>query len=97
MHLWSINLSNIEYFFTRISHFVDLLWTAPELLRDVAAPPCGTQKADVYSFAIILYEIHGREGPYGDTDLTPRGMRFIVYKLSEKIAYYTVYLHLSEL
>ena len=51
----------------------DLLWTAPELLRDPAAPPNGTPRGDVYSFAVLLYEIYGRDGPYGDTGLTPRG------------------------
>ena len=41
-----------------------LLWKAPELLRDTVT---GTPKGDVYSFGIILYEIFGRAGPYGDT------------------------------
>jgi atrial natriuretic peptide receptor A len=61
-----------------------LLYRAPELLRlgdrrpvqvlaGVANPPNptqGSQKGDVYSFAIILYEIHGRRGPFGDTGLS---------------------------
>ncbi|KAG7303105.1 hypothetical protein JYU34_013133, partial [Plutella xylostella] len=47
-----------------------LLWRAPELLRDPAAPARGTQKGDVYSFGIILYEILGRDGPWGRTHLT---------------------------
>ena len=42
-----------------------LLWKAPEILRDSLAH--GTPKGDVYSFGIILYEIFGRAGPYGDT------------------------------
>ena len=40
------------------------LWTAPELLRATARPINGTQKADVYSFAIILQEIMFRAEPY---------------------------------
>jgi hypothetical protein len=28
------------------------------------------QKSDVYSFGIVLYELQGRHGPYGITDLT---------------------------
>ena len=42
----------------------DQLWTAPELLRMTSRPINGTQKADVYSFAIILQEIMFREEPY---------------------------------
>ncbi|XP_047024800.1 guanylate cyclase 32E [Helicoverpa zea] len=47
-----------------------MLWRAPELLRDPNPPPRGSQKGDVYSFGIILYEILGRNGPWGDTNLT---------------------------
>jgi len=42
----------------------DQLWTAPELLRVRTRPISGTQKADVYSFAIILQEIIFRAAPY---------------------------------
>lgn len=38
---------------------------APELLRILNPPSNGTQKGDVYSFAILLYEIYGRKGPFG--------------------------------
>ena len=51
----------------------DKLWTAPELLRDPNPPRRGTQKGDVYAFGIILYEILGRSGPYGDTLYSPKG------------------------
>jgi len=42
----------------------DQLWTAPELLRITSRPINGTQKADIYSFAIILQEIIYRAAPY---------------------------------
>jgi hypothetical protein len=28
--------------------------------------PRGSQKGDIYSFGVVLYEIIGRIGPYGD-------------------------------
>ena len=51
----------------------DMLWKAPELLRSRNVNIHGTQKGDVYSFAIILYEIHGRKGPWGDIEYPAKG------------------------
>nr|XP_033780286.1 atrial natriuretic peptide receptor 1 [Geotrypetes seraphini] len=40
------------------------LWTAPELLRMEDPPPQGIQKADVYSFGVILQEVALRNGVF---------------------------------
>lgn len=47
----------------------DLFWKSPELLRQPHI--YGSQKGDVYAFAIILFEIIGRHGPFGYSDLEP--------------------------
>ncbi|VDL85873.1 unnamed protein product [Schistocephalus solidus] len=47
----------------------ELLWTAPEILRHPIKYPLGTQKGDVYSFAIIAYELFCHSPPFGDCDL----------------------------
>ncbi|XP_054656735.1 guanylate cyclase 2G [Dunckerocampus dactyliophorus] len=51
-----------------------LYWTAPELLRQGNPPVKGTPKADVYSFAIILWELmyNSSNGPYHDIHLQPK-------------------------
>lgn len=56
----------------------EYLWTTPELLRLPCIPDQGTQKGDVYSFAIIVQEIVSRQGVFylGNSamvDKTPRG------------------------
>ena len=65
--------------YSSTTFYPGLLWTAPELLRNCTPPPGGTSKGDVYSFAIILYEIHGRAGPYGDIDMSPKGRTYLYY------------------
>ncbi|XP_022167854.1 receptor-type guanylate cyclase Gyc76C-like [Myzus persicae] len=46
-------------------YYRNLLWKAPELLRDPSAWIKGSQKGDVYAFSIILHEIMCRRGPFG--------------------------------
>ena len=48
-----------------------MLWTAPELLNMKTSR--GSQKGDVYSFAIILQECHTRDGPWSGVHQDPEG------------------------
>ncbi|ESO04934.1 hypothetical protein HELRODRAFT_78187, partial [Helobdella robusta] len=48
------------------------LWTAPELLRENIPPKNGSQKGDVYSFAIVAYEIITRSEPFPFDLMTAR-------------------------
>ncbi|NXG12961.1 GUC2F cyclase, partial [Grallaria varia] len=48
----------------------ELLWTAPELLRDPDMRRKGTFKGDIYSFAIILQEVVARGPPYCTSELS---------------------------
>ena len=41
------------------------LWKSPEQLRDSNNTKM-LHKADIYSFGIVLYEVVGREGPWGN-------------------------------
>ncbi|CAH1404730.1 unnamed protein product [Nezara viridula] len=42
----------------------DLLWSAPEFLRDSSLRKMGTQAGDVYSFGIVMQEVVVRGEPY---------------------------------
>ena len=50
-----------------LSLLLDKLWEAPEVLRQSIdfTQTYNLQKADVYSFAIVMFEICGRLGPFG--------------------------------
>ncbi|XP_053305993.1 guanylate cyclase 2G-like [Spea bombifrons] len=54
-------------------NYSELFWTAPELLRLGIFPFQGTQKGDVYSFAIIMRELINNhdDGPFQELALDP--------------------------
>ncbi|XP_017842260.1 receptor-type guanylate cyclase Gyc76C isoform X1 [Drosophila busckii] len=63
-------------------HYRNQFWRAPELLRNHHLH--GTQKGDVYAFAIILYEIFSRKGPFGQTNFEPKQIVDLVKQLPMK-------------
>ncbi|XP_055085369.1 guanylate cyclase 2G [Periophthalmus magnuspinnatus] len=54
--------------------YEEMYWTAPELLRQVGHQFYGTPKGDVYSFAMIMWELmyNSRSGPFSDFNLEPK-------------------------
>ena len=77
-HLFSFEIFSYRILILVI--YLDLLFKAPELLRLSDPPPRGSQKGDIYSFAIITQEFHTREGPWSTSYLEPHGK----YKLKPK-------------
>ncbi|XP_030610230.1 guanylate cyclase 2G [Archocentrus centrarchus] len=55
-------------------NYEEMFWTAPELLRLAGSLVNGTPKGDVYSFAIIMWELmyNSKAGPYQDINLDPK-------------------------
>jgi len=68
---WSVIFPRLQA--GEFQFYFNQLWTAPELLRMTTRPINGTQKADVYSFAIILQEIMFRAEPYFVHREPPKG------------------------
>ncbi|XP_069373770.1 guanylate cyclase 2G isoform X2 [Paralichthys olivaceus] len=56
------------------SNYEEMYWTAPELLRQSGLLTNGTPKGDIYSFAIIMWELmyNSKAGPYHDINLEPK-------------------------
>ncbi|XP_074519022.1 guanylate cyclase 2G [Halichoeres trimaculatus] len=54
-------------------NYDEMYWTAPELLRQAGFTINGTPKGDVYSFAIIMWELmYNKVFPYQDINLEPK-------------------------
>ncbi|XP_066598424.1 guanylate cyclase 32E [Prorops nasuta] len=74
-----------------LKKYQGLLYRAPELLRSTRIDdptPRDYQRADVYSFAIVLYELQGRHGPFGITELSaPEILKKVISKEPEKPPY----------
>jgi Protein tyrosine and serine/threonine kinase len=65
------------------TYYRGLLWTAPEHLRMKEYPRSGTQKGDVYSFAIVVQEIACRAQPYFcDVTSEPKSESFSVLNMN---------------
>ncbi|CAN7939316.1 unnamed protein product, partial [Ixodes hexagonus] len=54
-----------------------MFWTAPEFLRMKEPRMHGSQKGDIYSFAIILQEVITRSGPYESLERIGRTRSFM--------------------
>ncbi|XP_033751463.1 guanylate cyclase 32E-like [Pecten maximus] len=77
LQISDFGLHHLMYKDTSPKHDTDtyhkgLLWKAPELLRDISHNTFGSQKGDVYSFALILFETHARKGPWEDIEFPPK-------------------------
>ncbi|XP_060098656.1 guanylate cyclase 2G-like [Heteronotia binoei] len=70
--LWEFKYGMKTRIITKNTKYEDLYWTAPELLRMGEYPFQGTQKGDVYSFAIIMREIiyNHEDGPFEELEQT---------------------------
>ncbi|CAI4228489.1 unnamed protein product [Auanema sp. JU1783] len=71
---WRVKLSSFGMERIRVDEPLprpdDMLWFAPEIIRRNCKKDDLTKEelamADIYSLGIILYEVYGREGPFGD-------------------------------
>ncbi|XP_062927189.1 guanylate cyclase 2G [Mobula hypostoma] len=72
--LWELQYEGKRKIIFEDMDYTDLYWTAPELLRLDEYTSWGSQKGDVYSFAIIVKELiyHGENGPYHDYQMDPK-------------------------
>lgn len=64
--------------FFRFVIIIELLWTAPEHLRDPFPGTKGSEKGDIYSLAIIMQEVILRVQPYGMLEYKSKGFVCLV-------------------
>lgn len=62
-----------HYFLNVLFSNKDLLWTAPELLRNSRLRRKGTFTGDIYSFSIVTQEVVCRSAPFCMLDMPPKG------------------------
>nr|XP_033799297.1 guanylate cyclase 2G-like isoform X2 [Geotrypetes seraphini] len=82
--LWEFKYgSTLRVITLKTTKYTDLYWTAPELLRLGTYPFQGTQKGDIYSFAIIMKELiyNTEDGPFQDLNMEPEE---IINKLKDR-------------
>lgn len=73
----SVVFISISSTFFRTGQF----WRAPELLRNPNI--YGSPEADVYAFAIILFEVIGRKGPFGQIGYEPKEIIELVKQIPD--------------
>lgn len=56
--------------------YKELLWKAPEVLRS-ANYTAGSQQADIYSLAIVIFEIFTRTEPFSHLQLQNTGVQSV--------------------
>ncbi|XP_060573232.1 atrial natriuretic peptide receptor 1-like [Ruditapes philippinarum] len=56
---------------TEYKYYTGMFWTAPELIDNSMQINMGTQKADIYSFSVVLFEILYRRSPYDTVATSP--------------------------
>uniref|UniRef100_A0A673ABJ6 Guanylate cyclase n=1 Tax=Sphaeramia orbicularis TaxID=375764 RepID=A0A673ABJ6_9TELE len=69
--LWEFKYGNSQSLCCMDNFVTEMYWTAPELLRQAGRSFNGTPKGDVFSFAMIMWELmyNSRAGPYADFNL----------------------------
>lgn len=71
LYIVLVQIADLIYLYTII---IELLWIAPEHLRDPFPGTKGSEKGDIYSLAIIMQEVILRVQPYGMLEYKSKGL-----------------------